>query len=61
MNIRPLPVALAVLLTTATFPSAAEPTYQEPHRPQFHFTPAINWMNDPNGMGFFDDEYHLFY
>ena len=35
--------------------------YQEAHRPQFHFSPPANWMNDPNGMVYYQGEYHLFY
>ena len=35
--------------------------YNEKYRPQIHFTPAKNWMNDPNGMVFVDGIYHLFY
>lgn len=35
--------------------------YQETYRPQFHFTPAKNWMNDPNGLVYYAGEYHLFF
>lgn len=36
-------------------------SYDELYRPQIHFTPAKNWINDPNGMFYLDGEYHLFY
>lgn len=36
-------------------------SYNELYRPQIHFTPAKNWMNDPNGMVYVDGTYHLFY
>ena len=35
--------------------------YQEPFRPQFHFSPKKNWMNDPNGLVYYKGIYHLFY
>lgn len=36
-------------------------SYNELFRPQIHFTPAKNWMNDPNGMVYIDGTWHLFY
>lgn len=35
--------------------------YQETYRPQFHFSPAKNWTNDPNGLVYCAGEYHLFF
>ena len=41
----------------ATEISAEEQLY----RPNFHFTPKANWMNDPNGMFYLNGTYHLYY
>ncbi len=31
------------------------------HRPQYHFLPDANWMNDPNGVIQWRGRYHLFF
>jgi fructan beta-fructosidase len=52
------------LLLAAVAPTAAVRSgalYEEQYRPQFHFSPPQQWMNDPNGMVYVDGEYHLFY
>mgnify|MGYP001116983070 FL=1 len=54
------PKALELIAQADAVPEA-DSVYQEPHRPQFHFTSRRGWLNDPNGLVWLDGEYHLFY
>ncbi|ACB94959.1 glycoside hydrolase family 32 protein [Beijerinckia indica] len=53
-------LALLSMMTLASSYALAG-TYTETFRPQFHYTPAKNWMNDPNGLVYYGGKYHLFY
>ena len=54
-------VLSVVMLCAMGARMVAQGTFDQPWRPQYHFTPAKNFMNDPNGMVFYKGEYHLFY
>src|SRR5580700_8152677 len=75
MKMQFLLLASTVLLTASAVAQSATPTpaitpsplplyyplYNEPYRPQYHFSPPIQFMNDPNGLVYSNGIYHLYY
>ena len=43
------------------FADAVPDAYEEPLRPQVHFSPLQGWNNDPNGLVWYKGFYHLFF
>jgi len=41
--------------------SGHEQVKYDPSRPQFHLLPPSMWMNDPNGLIYYNNKYHVFY
>lgn len=54
------PEGLTKIYQDDTF-AGQDSLYREQNRPQYHFSSRRGWINDPNGMIFYEGEYHLFY
>ena len=56
---------ICVLNTTDNFKAMNKEEFSKfidtPYREQYHFSPVVNWNNDPNGLCWFKGYYHLFY
>ncbi|MGC3958526.1 MAG: glycoside hydrolase family 32 protein [Verrucomicrobiota bacterium] len=63
LKVNKLPEDSAALsaVEQAAQPKAQQDLYQESLRPQFHFSSRRGWLNDPNGLVYYQGEYHLFY
>lgn len=65
------PAENAIQQTTATAPAPAAPKEavpqadqeqeEEAYREQYHFSNEQGWSNDPNGMVYYNGEWHLFF
>src|SRR5205823_1392417 len=52
--------ALNMISPGSTYPGQ-DSLYKETKRPQVHFTSHRGWLNDPNGLVYYNGEYHLYY
>jgi len=52
------PIFIALIFFTLQLSAQS---YREKYRPQIHFSPREHWMNDPNGMVYYNGIYHLFF
>lgn len=51
---------LELIFADATFPGQ-DSLYREKGRPQIHFSAQRGWLNDPNGLIFYNGEYHMYF
>lgn len=54
-------ILIVGLFLFGTIAAQKQTLFHETYRPQFHFTPSKNWMNDPNGLIYKNGLYHLFF
>ncbi len=49
------------LIQLAASAQQKQVVHDEQYRPLIHFSPAAHWINDPNGMVYYNGVYHLFF
>ncbi|ODN04868.1 Levanase [Orchesella cincta] len=54
-------VAIHVTESKSVFHTEQNQCTTEQYRLRYHFSPAEHWINDPNGMVYYDGVYHLFF
>jgi len=52
--------SMALIKQAETIPGS-DAFYDEPLRPQFHFSQKLGWNNDPNGMVYHEGTWHFFF
>ena len=50
-----------LFLANGTAVDSFADSYDQPCRNQYHFAPFANWMNDPNGLCWYQGRFHMFY
>lgn len=50
-----------LLVSTEVMGQTSNLNKDEVYRPQIHFSPKAHWINDPNGMVYYNGTYHLFF
>jgi len=55
------PANLLQVVSAGPEPRDFDSFYKEVLRPQLHYSSPRGWNNDPNGMVYYQGEYHLFY
>jgi fructan beta-fructosidase len=61
VSLQPINAGTFDLITQSDKVPGEDTWGSEPKRPQFHFSQMVGWNNDPNGMVYYQGEWHLYF